>query len=103
MISGSDWANIFQDFWLLTDERMEIEGMLSVQEASSAVAKLHNDKSPEPEGFTSNIFKFFWIDLGIFLVRSLSYGFENGQLIQVAHVSETMHDHFRRVEIQKIK
>ena len=47
---------------LSTDERMEIEGMLSVQEASSAVAKLHNDKSPGPDGFTSNFFKFFFLE-----------------------------------------
>ena len=51
-----------------------------MQEASSAVAKLHNDKSPGPDGFTSNFFKLSWKHLGIFLVRFLNYSFKNGHL-----------------------
>ena len=65
---------------LSLEDQSKLEGALTLQEASTAVSKLHNDKSPGPDGFTSNFFKAFWIDLGVFLVRSLNYGFANGQL-----------------------
>ena len=65
---------------LSSKDNTEMEGLLSVQEASRAVAKLHNDKSPGPDGFTTIFFKAFWKYLGVFLVRSLNWGFKHGQL-----------------------
>ena len=44
---------------LSSKDNTEMEGLLSVQEASSAVAKLHNDKSPGPDGLTTNFLRRF--------------------------------------------
>ena len=61
-------------------ERSDLEGTISVQEASVALGKLKNDKSPGPDGFSPNFFKVFWEDLGHLLVRSLNTGFSVGML-----------------------
>ena len=41
---------------------------------------MKNDKSPGLDGFTVEFFKFFWIDLGNFILRSLNFGYNNGTL-----------------------
>ena len=41
---------------------------------------MKNNKSPGSDGYTAEFFKFFWSDLGVFLVRALNYGFLSGQL-----------------------
>ena len=41
---------------------------------------MKNNKSPGSTGFTAEFFKFFWKDLGYFVVKSLNYGFERGEL-----------------------
>ena len=41
---------------------------------------MKNNKSPGSDGFTTEFYKFFWRDLGVFLVRSLNYGFSIGNL-----------------------
>ena len=47
-----------------------------MDEASSALRKMKNNKSPGSDGFTSEFFKFFWRQLGHFIVRSLNEGFK---------------------------
>ena len=41
---------------------------------------MKNNKSPGPDGFSSEFFKFFWKDLGIFLVRSWNLAFTTNEL-----------------------
>ena len=41
---------------------------------------MKNDKSPGCDGFTVEFFKFFFKDIGHFLVRSINYGFSIGNL-----------------------
>ena len=41
---------------------------------------MKNNKSPGSDGFTAEFFKFFWQDLGDFILRSVNYGFESGEL-----------------------
>jgi hypothetical protein len=41
---------------------------------------MSNTSSPGSSGFTAAFFKFFWSDLGHFLVRSINHGFETGEL-----------------------
>ena len=41
---------------------------------------MKNDKSPGSDGFTVEFFKFFWKDLGSFLIRSINFGFNMGEL-----------------------
>ena len=61
-------------------ERDALEGEITCSEALSALKKMQSDKSPGSSGYTSEFFKFFWVDLGMFLVRSIYYGFKTGKL-----------------------
>ena len=61
-------------------ERDSLEGEITYNEALSALKKMHNDKSPGSSGYTAEFFKFFWKDLGHFLIRSINYGFKMGKL-----------------------
>ena len=46
-----------------------------MSEAAAALKKMKNNKSPGPDGFTVEFFKFFFVDIGEFLVRSVNEGF----------------------------
>ena len=41
---------------------------------------MSNNKSPGSDGFSSEFLKMFWKELGHFIVRSLNYGFDCGEL-----------------------
>ena len=45
-----------------------------------ALKQMKSEKSPGLDGYTAEFYKFFWIDLGIFVLRSINYGYENGSL-----------------------
>ena len=65
----------------LTDgEALDIEGQITLKEAGITLGNMQNNKSPGSSGFTAEFFKFFWKDLGHFIVKSLNYGFEKGEL-----------------------
>ena len=51
-----------------------------MDELTKALKNMKNDKSPGPDGFTAEFLKFFWIDIGIFVLRSLNYAYRTGQL-----------------------
>ena len=57
-----------------------LEGELSYTEIANALKNMKNSKSPRLDGFTVEFFKKFWIDIGIFILRSLNYGYRNGSL-----------------------
>lgn len=62
------------------DKQTTLEGELTYDELLNALKKAKNNKSPGSDGFTMEFFKFFWKDLGIFLLRSLNYGFHMNEL-----------------------
>ena len=65
----------------LTDvEKESLEGLITYQEASESLKQMCNNKSPGNSGFTTEFYKFFFIDIGHFLVRSINYGFHNNKL-----------------------
>ena len=41
---------------------------------------MKNNKSPGSDGYTKELFKFFFLDLGTFLVRSINTGFDKGEM-----------------------
>jgi exonuclease III len=65
----------------LTDEDNEnIKGLLSYNEAKIKLSKMPHNKSPGSDGFSVELFKFFFKDIGHFLVRSINHGFVTGEL-----------------------
>lgn len=65
---------------LSLEESDELEGHISLEEAGKVLKNMKNNKSPGSDGFSTEFFKFFWIDLGIFVVDSLNYGYEKREL-----------------------
>ena len=61
-------------------ERMEMQNVVTMEEAGKVLNNMKNDKSPGSDGFSVNFFKFFWKDLGVYLVRSINYGLQAGKL-----------------------
>ena len=61
-------------------ERESIEGEITYPEALLALKSMKNNKSPGSDGFTCEFYKFFFTDIGDFLIRSLNYGFRLGCL-----------------------
>ena len=41
---------------------------------------MKNSKAPGNDGFTAEFFKFFWIDLKMYILNSLNYGYKKGSL-----------------------
>jgi hypothetical protein len=57
-----------------------LEGHISYKEASTVLRDMANNKIPGSDGFTAEFFKIFWKKIGYFVVRSLNYGFDQGEL-----------------------
>ena len=61
---------------LSEDQAFSLEGLITVKEAANFLFKMNNNKSPGSSGFTTEFYKFFWKDIGTFLVKSINYGFK---------------------------
>ena len=51
------------------------EAALTIDECTKALKLLPNDKSPGPDGLTTNFYKFFWVDIKDIFFESLQYSF----------------------------
>ena len=58
------------------------ESQLTMEDIHKALMSMANDKSPGPDGFTTNFLKFFWPDLRKPLLESYLYSFQNGELAE---------------------
>ena len=65
---------------LSSEERTSLEGKITLDEAGRVLKNMSNNKSPGSDGFTAEFFKFFWLQLGTFVVRSLNEGFEKKEM-----------------------
>jgi len=65
---------------LSNTEQKQIEGNLTYEEMFNSLKRMKNDSSPGNSGFTPAFYKFFGIDLGHFLVRSVNEAFASGEL-----------------------
>ena len=72
------------------DEQLSLEGEINVNEASKVLQKMNNNKSPGSDGFSTEFFKFFWIDLKSFVVNSINFGSLLGEL-SVTQKQGTLH------------
>ena len=65
----------------LSDAQSEqLEGKILFSELSEVLKNTKNDKSPGSDGFTIEFFKFFWIDLGLFVLRHINYSYECSEM-----------------------
>ena len=65
---------------LSDEESIALGGLIDIKEAGVVLKNMNNNRSPGSTGFTTEFFKFFWKDIGHFLVGSLNYGYEKGEL-----------------------
>ena len=80
-IKGIDPRLYAKDLPKLDDnERNRLEGKITKEEATDALRAMQNDKSPGTDGMTVNFFKFFWNDIGDFVIRSINEGFKRGEM-----------------------
>ena len=56
------------------------EGLLSIYECELAVKEMCNNKSPGSDGLTVEFYKLFWNDIKLYLINSLNYSFQTGNL-----------------------
>lgn len=65
----------------LTDSMRETcEGLLTYSECFKVLSTFNNDKTPRNDGLTIEFYKFFWSEIGTFLVDSLNYSYFHGEL-----------------------
>ena len=62
------------------EESSRLEGEITYEELANALKNMKNSKSPGMDGFTAEFFKFFWVDLGKFILRSVNYAYKNDSL-----------------------
>ena len=80
-VQDIDLHNILHDVPILSQEQSDsLEGALTYEEALKVLKGMKNFKSPGSDGFTVEFFKFFFQDVGHFLVRSINEGLTKGQL-----------------------
>ena len=82
-VENCEILDMAQDIPVLTlQEKTSLEGEITLAEASLALKNMifFFYKSPRSDGFTAECFKFFWLQLGSFVVRSLNDGFKKGEL-----------------------
>lgn len=65
---------------LTNTESDALEGPILPEEALKVLKNMKNNKSPGSDGFTVEFYKFFWKDVGAFLLKSLNYSFEHNIL-----------------------
>ena len=80
-VEDCEILDMAQDIPMLTlQEKTSLEREITLAEASLALKKMKNYKSPGFDGFTAEFFKCFWLQLGSFVVRSLNDDFRKGEL-----------------------
>ena len=61
-------------------DKFKLEGHITYSEMLYCLKKSSNNTSPGFDGFTYEFFKFFWRDVGLFLLRAINGCFSKGEL-----------------------
>ena len=62
--------------WTITeDEMVAMEGDLALPEYLNVLKNISNGKSPGLDGFTSEFYKLFWIDIQEYVITSLNVAY----------------------------
>ncbi|MES9884044.1 MAG: reverse transcriptase domain-containing protein [Sedimenticola sp.] len=62
------------------EEKIKCEGVLSEPECFNALKEMNNNKSPGTDGITTEFYKLFWNEIKTYLIKSLNYSLEIGEL-----------------------
>ena len=81
-IKNNDFTRIENIPKLSEENKMLCETQLTLEDYGKALKELPNNKSPGCDGFTTNFYKFFWIDIKDMLFESYKYSFEHNLLTQ---------------------
>ncbi len=65
---------------LTQEESDSIEGKISEQELLAALKSTSNGKSPGSDGFTSEFYKLFWVDIKDLLLNSINSSFDTSKM-----------------------
>lgn len=57
-----------------------LEGEIRYSELAEALQNMKNSKTPGSDGFTAEFFKFFWVDLNSYILKSLNFAYRTGSL-----------------------
>ena len=69
------------NFCKITEQDRELlDHEITQKEILKSVKSLKKCKSPGSDGFTSEFYQFFWIDIKNILMDSINFAFQNGQL-----------------------
>ena len=62
------------------NEKQRTEGLITVEELTRYLKTAKNNVSPGSSGFSNEFYKFFWIDLKVFITKAINYSYELGML-----------------------
>ena len=65
---------------LSMQEQAKCEGLITEREVIKVLKDMKNGKSPGTDGYTAEFYKFFWKDIGNFVLESLNESFNTGEL-----------------------
>ena len=65
---------------LSEEQKQQCEGPVSEPELKNVLRAMANNKSPGTDGFPAEFFKFFWSDIGCYLLRSFKHAYNLGRL-----------------------
>ena len=55
----------------------DCEGLVTEEEVKLVIKNMENNKSPGTDGFPIEFYKFFWIDIGTFLILTFECGLQD--------------------------
>ena len=61
-------------------QKSSCEGEITLDEVTKILSQMSNNKSPGSDGYTVEFYKFFFNDIGKYLIGSLNYAFKAGKL-----------------------
>ena len=65
---------------LTKEDSNTLEGELTIEEISSSLKSMKNQKCPGIDGFPAEFFKVFWTKLKFFVLRALNHSYETGEM-----------------------
>lgn len=57
-----------------------LEGLITYEELTSTLKTFKNGKSPGLDGYTAEFFKFFWKDVGVYVLRAINDAYQEGKM-----------------------